>query len=160
MANLPLITVVADVVVTLINGHYRQQQEMAELRHNYLLQKKRIAQETVIACKQIDATLTYALKHLSVQIEQSRQNFALLIKNLDLQLEDSKKIEQYITELMKIATNPKETAEVRLLVLKETLPAMIQVSQTNSEQRHALLAQHLQNSMLTASNLGGFLPKL
>jgi hypothetical protein len=37
---------------------------------------------------------------------------------------------------------------------------MIQVSQTNSEQRHALLAQHLQNSMLTASNLGGFLPKL
>lgn len=150
MANLPLITVVADVVGHLINGHYRHQQEMAELENQYRLEKARIEQETMISCKKIDATLNYALAHLAAQMEQSRQNFALLIKNLDLQLEDNKKNEQRMTELMKIATNPKETAEVRLLVLKETLPAMIQVSQTNSEQRHALLAQQLQQTAMLA----------
>ena len=153
MANLPLITVVADVVGNLINGHYRHQQHMAALEHEYRLEKTRIEQETVINCKKIDATLSYALKHLEMQMEQSRQNFALLVKNLDLQLEDNKKIEQHITDLMKVATNPEEVPEIRLMVLKEALPAMIKSQQQNVKQRHALLAQQLQaNGALVNSN--------
>jgi len=153
MANLPLITVVADVVGNLINGHYRHQQHMAELENEYRLEKTRIEQETVINCKKIDATLSYALKHLEMQMEQSRQNFALLVKNLDLQLEDNKKIEQHITDLMKVATNPEEVPEIRLMVLKEALPAMIKSQQQNVKQRHALLAQQLQaNGALVNSN--------
>lgn len=153
MANLPLITVVADVVGNLINGHYRHQQHMAELEHEYRLEKTRIEQETVINCKKIDATLSYALKHLEMQMEQSRQNFALLVKNLDLQLEDNKKIEQHITDLMKVATNPAEMPDVRLMVLKETLPALLKSQQQNVKQRHILLAQQLQaNGALVNSN--------
>lgn len=153
MANLPLITVVADVVGNLINGHYRHQQHMAELENEYRLEKTRIEQETVINCKKIDATLSYALKHLEMQMEQSRQNFALLVKNLDLQLEDNKKIEQHITDLMKVATNPAEMPDVRLMVLKETLPALLKSQQQNVKQRHILLAQQLQaNGALVNSN--------
>lgn len=148
MANLPLITVVADVVGNLINGYYRHQQHMAELKNEYHLEKARIEQETMISCKKIDAMLSYALAHLAAQMEQSRQNFALLVKNLDLQLEDNKKTEQHITELMKVATNPEEVPEIRLMVLKETLPAMMQVSQTNSQQRHALLVQQIQQTAM------------
>ncbi len=143
----------ADVVGNLINGHYRHQQHMAELENEYRLEKTRIEQETVINCKKIDATLSYALKHLEMQMEQSRQNFALLVKNLDLQLEDNKKIEQHITDLMKVATNPAEMPDVRLMVLKETLPALLKSQQQNVKQRHALLAQQLQaNGALVNSN--------
>ena len=159
MANLPLITVVADVVGNLINGHYRHQQHMAELEHEYRLEKARIEQETVINCKKIDATLSYALKHLEMQMEQSRQNFALLVKNLDLQLEDNKKIEQHITDLMKVATNPAEMPDVRLMVLKETLPALLKSQQQNVKQRHALLAQQLQANAALANNNAPWLLK-
>ena len=159
MANLPLITVVADVVGNLINGHYRHQQHMAELEHEYRLEKARIEQETVINCKKIDATLSYALKHLEMQMEQSRQNFALLVKNLDLQLEDNKKLEQHITELMKVATNPAEMPDVRLMVLKETLPALLKSQQQNAKQRHALLAQQLQANAALANNNAPWLLK-
>ena len=159
MANLPLITVVADVVGNLINGHYRHQQHMAELEHEYRLEKARIEQETVINCKKIDATLSYALKHLEMQMEQSRQNFALLVKNLDLQLEDNKKIEQHITDLMKVATNPAEMPDVRLMVLKETLPALLKSQQQNAKQRHALLAQQLQANAALANNNAPWLLK-
>lgn len=152
MANLPLITVVADVVGNLINGHYRHQQHMAALENEYRLEKARIEQETVISCKQIDATLSYALKHLEMQMEQSRQNFALLVKTLDLQLEDNKKLEQHINQLMQVATNPQEMPDVRLMVLKETLPALFKTQQQNAKQRHALLAQQLQANTALANN--------
>jgi hypothetical protein len=39
------------------------------------------------------------------------------------------------------------------MVLKETLPAMLKASQTNSEQRHALLAQQLQADGYVATAL-------
>ncbi len=159
MANLPLITVVADVVGNLINGHYRHQQHMAELENEYRLEKARIEQETIISCKKIDATLHYALANLAAQMEQSRQQFDLLVKNLDLQLEDNKKLEQHITELMKVATNPAEVPEIRLMVLKEALPAMIKTQQQNAKQRHALLAQQLQANAALANNNAPWLLK-
>lgn len=152
MANLPLITVVADVVVTLINGHYRHQQTMRQLDNEYRLEKARIEQDTAIECKKIDVTLAYALKHLESQMEQSRQNFSLLVKNLDLELENDKKLHQHIDQLMQVVTNLQENLEIRLMILKETLPPMLQALQTNSEQRHALFIQQLQNPLLLNNN--------
>lgn len=152
MANLPLITVVAEVVGNLINGHYRHQQHMAELEHEYRLEKARIEQDTVIACKKIDATLSYALKHLEAQMEQSRQNFALLVKSLDLQLEDNKKLEKHIKQLMQVVTNPQEVLEIRLFVLENTLPALFETQRQNSKQRYALLTQQLQANAALANN--------
>lgn len=147
MANLPLITVVADVIDNLINGHYRHQQEMAELENQYRLEKARIEQETVISCKKIDATLNYALAHLAAQMEQSRQNFALLVKNLDLQLEDNKKNEQRMTNLTEIYNNPEEVLEIRLMALK-VYDAMIKTQNKNAKKRHALLVQQLQQTAM------------
>ena len=148
MANIAVVTVVANVLDTLLNGHYRHQQTMRQLDNEYRLEKARIEQDTAIECKKIDATLTYALKHLESQMEQSRQNFSLLVKNLDLELKNDKKLQQHISQLMLLATNPHENAEIRLMVLKETLPAMFKTQQQNAQQRHAVLIQQLQNPLL------------
>ncbi|MBL0231022.1 MAG: hypothetical protein IPP76_09570 [Moraxellaceae bacterium] len=152
MANIAVVTVVANVLDTLLNGHYRHQQTMRQLDNEYRLEKARIEQDTAIECKKIDATLTYALKHLESQMEQSRQNFSLLVKNLDLELKNDKKLQQHISQLMLLATNPHENAEIRLMVLKETLPAMFKTQQQNAQQRHAVLIQQLQNPLLLNNN--------
>jgi apolipoprotein N-acyltransferase len=85
-------------------------------------------------------------------MEQSRQNFSLLVKNLDLELKNDKKLQQHISQLMLLATNPHENAEIRLMVLKETLPAMFKTQQQNAQQRHAVLIQQLQNPLLLNNN--------
>lgn len=148
MANIAVVTVVANVLDTLLNGHYRHQQTMRQLDNEYRLEKARIEQDTAIECKKIDATLAYALKHLESQMEQSRQNFSLLVTNLDLELKNDKKLQQHIKQLMLVVKNPQENTEIRLMVLKETLPAMFQALQTNSKQRHALLVQQLQQTVM------------
>lgn len=152
MANIAVVTVVANVLDTLLNGHYRHQQTMRQLDNEYRLEKARIEQDTAIECKKIDATLAYALKHLESQMEQSRQNFSLLVKNLDLELKNDKKLQQHISQLMQLATNPHENAEIRLMVLKETLPAMFKTQQQNAQQRHAVLIQQLQNPLFLNNN--------
>jgi hypothetical protein len=152
MANIAVVTVVANVLDTLLNGHYRHQQTMRQLDNEYRLEKARIEQDTAIECKKIDATLAYALKHLESQMEQSRQNFSLLVKNLNLELKNDKKLQQHISQLMQLATNPHENAEIRLMVLKETLPAMFKTQQQNAQQRHAVLIQQLQNPLLLNNN--------
>jgi uncharacterized phage infection (PIP) family protein YhgE len=101
-----------------------------------------------LAAKKIDATLAYALKHLESQMEQSRQNFSLLVKNLNLELKNDKKLQKHIDQLIQVVTNFQENTEIRSMVLKETLPAMLKASQTNSEQRHALLAQQLKQTVM------------
>jgi hypothetical protein len=53
---------------------------------------------------------------------------------------------------MLLATNPHENAEIRLMVLKETLPAMFKTQQQNAQQRHAVLIQQLQNPLLLNNN--------
>lgn len=148
MANIAVVTVVANVLDTLLNGHYRHQQTMRQLDNEYRLEKARIEQDTAIECKKIDATLTYALKHLESQMEQSRQNFSLLVKNLNLELKNDKKLQKHIDQLIQVVTNFQENTEIRSMVLKETLPAMLKASQTNSEQRHALLAQQLKQTVM------------
>ena len=159
MANLPLITVVADVIGNLINGHYRHQQQMTQLENEYRLEKARIEQDTTLSCKKIDALLSYALKDLEVKVEHHRQHFSLLVNSLNLQLEESRVLQQHINDLMKVAINPQEVPEIHIMVLK-ILDTMLEAQRQNSTQRHNLLVQHLQNSMLIDSNLGGFLPKL
>ncbi|HRH90868.1 MAG TPA: hypothetical protein PLW01_03015 [Agitococcus sp.] len=159
MANLPLITVVADVVGTLINGHYRHQQQMTQLENEYRLEKARIEQDTTLSCKKIDATLSYALKDLEARIKHQHDNFALLVQSLDLQLEDNRILQQRINDLMKVATNPQEVPEIRLIVLQQALPAMMKTQQQQAKQRHALLIQQLQNNSALANNPSNLLLK-
>ncbi|HMY29357.1 MAG TPA: hypothetical protein PK211_10325, partial [Agitococcus sp.] len=86
-------------------------------------------------------------------------HFSLLVNSLNLQLEESRVLQQHINDLMKVAINPQEVPEIHIMVLK-ILDTMLEAQRQNSTQRHNLLVQHLQNSMLIDSNLGGFLPKL
>ena len=60
---------------------------------------------------------------------------------------------------MKVATNPAEMPDVRLMVLKQTLPALIKTQQQNAKQRHALLAQQLQANAALANNNAPWLLK-
>ena len=77
---MPLITVVADVVGNLINGHYRHQQHMAELENEYRLEKARIEQETVINCKK----MWQQMRELGQLIQGKSFDFsAVMLSDLD-----------------------------------------------------------------------------
>lgn len=84
MANISLITLGLGLVADLINGHYRHQQTLAQLDGEFRLEKARIEQDTQIKLKQVDAALQYGLAQINAQLEKARQDFALLVKNLDL----------------------------------------------------------------------------
>ena len=151
MANIALITTVVGVVADLINGHYRHQQTMAQLDGQYRLEKAKIEQDTQIKLKQVDAALQYGLAQINAQLEKARQDFALLVKNLDLSLEDGRVLQQHISQALTVATNPLETPEIRCLVLENILPSLIAAQQSHANQRHELLLQHLNKPMALAA---------
>ena len=143
MANISLITLGLGLVADLINGHYRHQQTLAQLDGQYRLEKAKIDQDTQIKLKQVDAALQYGLAQIHAQMTRATQDFNLLVKNLDLSLEDSRVLQQHITQTLTVATNPNENIEIRRLVLESILPSLIAAQQTHANQRHELLLHHL-----------------
>ena len=151
MANISLITLGLGLVGDLINGHYRHQQTLAQLDGEFRLEKARIEQDTQIKLKQVDAALQYGLAQINAQMEKAKYDFSLLVKNLDLSLEDGRVLQQHITLSLTAALNPKEAPEMRRLILELTLPSLFAAQQAHASQRHEMLLQHLNKPMMLAA---------
>ena len=151
MANIAFITASLDLASNLINGYFRHQQTMAQLEGEYRLEKARIEQDTQVKLKQVDAALQYGLAQINAQMEKAKYDFKLLVKNFDLALGESRVLQQNITQLLTVATNPNEAPETRRLVLENILPGLFAAQQSHANQRHELLLQHLNKPMALAA---------
>ncbi len=149
MANLPIIGVAVDLIDRLVNGHYRHQQTMAQIDSEYRLERQRIQSQTELMHHQIDAALQYGLKQLKQQQQQEQRRFELLVKSLQLELEDSQKTHLYIQQALNMAADMSQHLEVRLMTLEKILPTLISTQQTQSDKRHALLMEGLQRPALS-----------
>jgi hypothetical protein len=140
------------LVGDLINGHYRHQQTMAQLDGEFRLEKARIEQDTQIKLKQVDAALQYGLAQINAQMEKAKYDFKLLVKNLDLSLEDSRVLQQHITQSLTVATQSKRSPrDAPPLILESILPSLFAAQQAHASQRHELLLQHLNKPITLAA---------
>lgn len=135
------------VASRLLNGHYQYKSQMAQLQAEYELERERIRSDAALECKRIDATLQYALADLEHKQRACREQFAIVIKELEnVAIRD---IDQQISHIIQLSQNLNIEYEMRLLALRDTVPALLHVKMQAFDQRHNLLLAALtHNSQL------------